>query len=193
MVATGEKLSVQGAPTPHGHAIEARIYAEDPDRGFMPSPGQLSHLRQPGGFGVRIDSGVYAGYEISQYYDPMISKLIVWGANRNEAIQRMDRALGEFVVNGVTTNISYLRKIVQHPAFLAGETQTDFIEKHLSQGKASPSPEHIDVALIAAAIRQHEYSKELAERIVSGSGSDQEGTSQWCLNGRRANLRGSSI
>ena len=123
----------------------------------------------------------------------MISKLVVWGADREEAIQRMDRALGEFVVNGVTTNVTYLRKIVQHPAFLEGETQTDFIEKHLTSEKSEPSSEHLDVVMIAAAIRQHEYGKELAERIVSGSGKDQGESSEWCINGRRANLRGASI
>jgi acetyl-CoA carboxylase, biotin carboxylase subunit len=189
-VAAGKKLSLDKAPKPRGHAIEARIYAEDPERGFMPSPGQLSYLRQPGGFGVRIDSGVYAGCEITPHYDPMISKLIVWGADRMEAIQRMDRALGEFIVNGVTTNVTFLRHIVQHPAFVTGDTQTDFIERYVTQQAQNTAPEHVNVVMIAAAIRQFEYGKELADRIVNGSASDKSEASQWCLNGRREGLRG---
>jgi len=192
-IAAGEKLSFTGSIQPRGHAIEARIYAEDPNRGFMPSPGKLSHLRQPGGYGVRIDSGVYAGYEITPHYDPMISKLIVWGSTRQEAIQRMDRALSEFVVNGVTTNVTYLRKIVQHEAFIRGDTQTDFIEKYLDQGGSAPSQEHVDVVMIAAAIRQYEYGRELANRIVQGSGGDTNQPSQWAKNGRLQSLRGADL
>lgn len=188
--AAGERLSLSGPIEPHGHAIEARIYAENPEMGFMPSPGKLSYLRQPGGYGVRIDSGVYAGYEITPHYDPMISKLIVWGANRTEAIQRMDRALSEFVVNGVTTNITYLRKIVQNPAFISGDTQTDFLEKHLDARETEIPKAHLDVAMIAAAIRQYEHGRELANRMVQGAGPDTKQLSQWAENGRRQNLRG---
>jgi len=192
-VASGDKLSHLETPVPRGHSIEARIYAEDPKRGFMPSPGQLSFLRQPGGYGVRIDSGVYAGYEITPHYDPMISKLIVWGANRIEATQRMDRALSEFVVNGVTTNISYLRRIIQHPAFSAGDTQTNFLEKYLDDERPAPSSTKLDVAKISAAIRQYEFSHELANRMVTQQGeSSANGLSAWASNGRRANLRGGS-
>ena len=185
-VASGEPLEITPR-APHGHAIEARIYAENAEAGFIPSPGRLSHLREPGGFGVRIDSGVYAGYEVTPHYDPMIAKLSVWGADRERAIRRMDRALGEYVVNGFTTNVLFLQRVLQHPAFAAGETQTDFIERHLGVPPAPPSTDQVDVAMIAATIRQYEYGRALADRIVSGADTD-HGPSQWRLAGRRSAL-----
>jgi acetyl-CoA carboxylase biotin carboxylase subunit len=185
-VASGLPLSIEPV-APRGHAIEVRVYAEDADQGFIPSPGLLSGVREPAGPGIRIDSGVYAGYEVTPHYDPMIAKMCVWAESREAAIARMDRALGEYAVNGVTTNIRFLRRIVRHAAFKAGETQTDFIEKNLSEPAAAPSEKIVDVAMIAAAIRQYEYAHELAEKIVSGSGPDR-GPSQWRLVGRRTAL-----
>ena len=129
---------------------------------------------------------------ITPHYDPMISKLIVWGANRVEATQRMDRALSEFVVNGVTTNIGYLRRIIQRP-FRSWNTQTNFLEKYLDDEVPSSSAAKVDVAKIAAAIRQYEFSHELANRMVTQqSGSSTGGISAWAVNGRRANLGGGS-
>jgi acetyl-CoA carboxylase biotin carboxylase subunit len=103
-VAEGEKLPFTDTVQPRGHAIEVRIYAEDPARNFMPSPGKIQYLRVPGGPNVRDDSGVFAGYTVPNFYDPMISKLSVWAPTRAEAIARAQRALSEYVVKGITTN-----------------------------------------------------------------------------------------
>jgi acetyl-CoA carboxylase biotin carboxylase subunit len=186
-VAAGAPLEI--APVaPNGHAIEVRIYAEDPEKGFLPSPGQISYIRQAGGFGVRIDTGVYSGCEVTPHYDPMLTKLSVWAIDRPTAIRRMDRALSEYVVNGVTVNVTFLRRIMQHPAFLAGHTDTGFIERHKVAQRPEPEERFIDVAKIAAAIRQYEYGRELADNIVKGSVKD-PGPSPWRLLGRRMAFR----
>ncbi|HTJ08521.1 MAG TPA: acetyl-CoA carboxylase biotin carboxylase subunit [Candidatus Binataceae bacterium] len=126
-----------GAPLPfsqkdlsqHGWALECRIYAEDPAAGFVPAPGRIDTLRWPSGPGVRNDAGVYAGAEVPVFYDPMISKLVVWGRDRTEAIARMRRALGEFVIAGeLTTNLDFHRWLMHHPVFLGGDYDTNFIE-----------------------------------------------------------------
>jgi acetyl-CoA carboxylase, biotin carboxylase subunit len=114
----------------NGWAIECRINAENPARNFMPSPGTVKTYQPPGGFGVRIDSAVYPGYEISPFYDSMIAKVIVWGKNRQEAIQRMKRALDEFVIEGVQTTIPFHQKLLEHEVFIKGEFNTGFLEIH---------------------------------------------------------------
>lgn len=111
----------------HGHAIECRIYAEDPGQGFIPSIGQLHFLREPSGEGIRIDTGVTVNSIISQYYDPMIAKLIVWGENRQEALRRMQQALRHYAVGGVKSNISFLQSICNHPRFIDARLSTDFL------------------------------------------------------------------
>ncbi len=113
-----------------GHAIECRIYAEDPDRNFMPSPGVIKHITEPHGLGVRSDGYVYEGYEIPLYYDPLISKLICWGKTREEAIARMKRALYEYKITGVKTSIRLLVRIMDTPDFRDGKYNTHFIEKN---------------------------------------------------------------
>jgi len=113
-----------------GHAIQCRIYAEDTDNNFMPQPGTVKHITVPLGLGVRYDGYVYEGYEIPIYYDPMISKLISWGKTREEAIARMKRALYEYKITGVKTNIKFLEKIMDIPDFIEGKYNTHFIEKN---------------------------------------------------------------
>lgn len=113
-----------------GHAIQCRIYAEDPDNNFMPQPGIIKHITVPLGLGVRYDGYVYEGYEIPMFYDPMISKLISWGINRDEAIKRMKRALYEYKITGVKTNIKFLEKIMDVPSFMEGGYNTHFIEQN---------------------------------------------------------------
>ncbi|WP_291581395.1 acetyl-CoA carboxylase biotin carboxylase subunit [Clostridium sp. UBA6640] len=115
----------------NGHAIECRINAENPSKNFMPCPGQINYLHLPGGLGVRVDSSVYQGYIIPPTYDSMIAKLIVHGRTREEAISRMKRALGEFIIDGVTTNIGFQLEILSNPKFLSGDFDTSFITSEL--------------------------------------------------------------
>lgn len=133
LVAAGKPLSVtQEDVVLSGHAIECRINAEDPYHNFRPSPGRVEGLHFPGGNGVRVDSAMYTDYIIPPYYDSMIAKLIVKGRNREEAITKMLSALGEFQIEGITTNIDFQYEILQNPQFLQGEFSTSFIEEEFS-------------------------------------------------------------
>ncbi len=118
--------------TQRGHAIECRIYAEDPARDFLPSIGEIGFYQRPSGPGVRVDDGIVTGSAVTPYYDPMLAKIITWGHDRPEAIRKMVRALRETIVLGVTTNIPYLLAILEERAFLAGETPTSYLETHFS-------------------------------------------------------------
>ena len=131
-VAAGEVLSIKQSDIQwRGHSIECRINAEDPDRNFMPSPGRIDAYIAPGGPGVRVDSHCYPGYSIPPNYDSLLSKLIVWGNTRMEAIQRMQRALDEYAITGIHTTIPFHQKVLSNPYFQRGDVSTDFIEKHL--------------------------------------------------------------
>jgi pyruvate carboxylase subunit A len=112
----------------NGSAIECRINAEDPLNDFVPTPGKIKSYHSPGGTGIRVDSGVYASYTIPPFYDPMISKLIAWGRDRNEAIIRMRRALYEYIIVGTKNNIPFHRAVMENPRFVKGELGTHFIE-----------------------------------------------------------------
>lgn len=128
-IAAGEKLDFsQEDVRIHGHAIECRINAEDPERNFMPCPGKVTDLYVPGGFNVRVDSAVYSGYIIPPYYDSMIAKLVVYGKDRDEAICKMRRALGEFIIEGVKTNIDFQFQLINNKNFIDGDYNTRFIE-----------------------------------------------------------------
>ncbi len=130
LIAAGEKLSLkQSQIKPIGHAIECRINAEDPDNNFMPSPGKITSLYQPGGPGIRVDSHIYSSYVIPPYYDSLIAKLIAHGRTREEAILRMNRALDEFIVEGIKTTIAFHKTVINTPEFKAGKYDTHFIEK----------------------------------------------------------------
>ena len=111
-----------------GHAIECRINAENPAEGFRPSPGLITDLYLPGGKGIRVDSAVYSGCTIPPYYDSMIAKLIVWAQNREEAIRKMQSALGEVIIEGIDTNVDYQYEIFNHPDYLSGNIDVEFIE-----------------------------------------------------------------
>ena len=133
-VAAGEKLSVtQGDVRITGHAVEARLYAEDPERGFLPSTGKLAALEFPKGEGIRIDTGVTAGSVVSPYYDPMIAKVIAHGRDRGEALDRLSGALGATVVAGPRSNAAFLKSLVSHAEFRAGRFDTGFIDRHLAE------------------------------------------------------------
>ncbi len=154
-VAAGEALPLaQTSLGVSGHAIEARLYAEDPERGFLPATGRLWHLRFPAeGAGLRIDSGVEEGDAVSIHYDPMLAKLIAWGRDREAARRLLAAALGRCEVAGVATNIGFLRRLAAHPAFAATELDTGFIERHraslLPDGR--PAPDRV-LALSALAL-----------------------------------------
>ncbi len=149
-----------------GHAIECRIYAEDPDRNFMPSPGTIRFITEPLGLGVRHDGYVYEGYTIPIYYDPMISKLIVWAGNREEAIARMSRALHEYKITGVKTSIPFLARIMQAEAFRTGKYNTHFIEENKEFLFAMADCDGVceDIALISTYL---EYTSKLRNTQLS--------------------------
>lgn len=129
-IAAGEKLEFsQKDVRIQGHAIECRINAENPEKGFRPSPGTIEDLYLPGGKGIRIDTAVYSGYTIPVYYDSMIAKLIVWGKSRKEAIRKMQSALGEVIIEGVDTNVDYQYEILHHPDYLEGNIDVEFIQR----------------------------------------------------------------
>ena len=155
LIADGQPLELhQEDIRQHGHAIECRICAEDTEHDFMPSPGVITQILEPHGIGTRIDSYVYEGYEIPMYYDPMIGKLIVWATKREYAIERMRRALYEYKIVGLTTNIRYLRRIIDVPDFKNGSYNTDFIERNADRLRPRPGfkNESEEMAVIAAYI-----------------------------------------
>lgn len=129
-IASGKPLSyTQEEIQLSGHAIECRINAENPEKGFRPSPGTITDMYLPGGKGIRIDSAIYSGYTIPPYYDSMVAKLIVWAKNRKEAIRKMQSALGEVIIEGIDTNVDYQYEILNHPDYQAGNIDIEFIEK----------------------------------------------------------------
>lgn len=143
-----------------GHAIECRIYAEDPKNNWAPSPGTIVGYREPGGPWVRVDAGVYQGAEVSLFYDPMVAKLVVWGTNRDEAIRRTQRALLEYRIRGIATNAAFFRQLLADPDFLAGSYDTGFLTPERMEGW--PEDEDLsDVAAIAAAIAAFERDNQL--------------------------------
>jgi len=128
-VAAGEPLSVRELPPLRGHVIEVRVNAEDPARNFQPSPGRIDVYHPPGGPGVRLDTHIYAGYTVPPYYDSLLAKLIVQGRDRSEAIRRMQVALEGFILEGVTTTIPFLGRVMRNPRFQAGQVDTKFLER----------------------------------------------------------------
>ena len=137
-IAAGEKLPFkQDQVTIRGHAIECRIYAEDPDNNYFPSPGKITLLLQPSGPGIRRDSGMYEGWTVPMDYDPLLAKLIGYGTDRNQAISRLTRALNEYFVGGIKTNISLFRHILRNRDFLAGKLDTGFLDRMLSRKEDS--------------------------------------------------------
>jgi acetyl-CoA carboxylase biotin carboxylase subunit len=154
-IAAGERLPFsQTDITWRGAAIECRVCAEDPDNQFFPSPGKIVQLEEPSGPGVRLDSGVYQGWTVPLDYDPLLAKLVVWGADRNTAINRMQRALREYSILGVENNLAFFREILDDPQFREGRLDTNFLGDFFARRKPSslPSPDlEMAVALVAAA------------------------------------------
>jgi acetyl-CoA carboxylase biotin carboxylase subunit len=190
-VAAGAPLSFKQEDVRwHGHAIECRVYAEDPENNFFPSPGKITFLRVPDGPGIRDDSGVTDGDEVSIYYDPMISKLAAWGRTRAEAVDRMRRALDEYAIGGIKTTLPFFREIVRDQEFIDAKLDTGFIPRFNerrsgvgvspAQGHADDERATRDIAIIAAALAYHDA------RASTHSGNHQTPQSKWKTAGRTA-------
>jgi acetyl-CoA carboxylase, biotin carboxylase subunit len=181
-VAAGDPLSFdQDDIKLRGHAIECRVYAEDPDNSFLPSPGKLLRLRVPQGPGVRDDGGVYEGSDVTIFYDPMISKLAVWGRDRSEAIDRMRRALDEYEIAGIKTTLGFFRELIRDKVFISGDLDTGFISEfeRRRRGKIEDAAER-NAALVAAVLAPQKTSKVPVT---------QPNASKWGREARAAGLR----
>jgi acetyl-CoA carboxylase biotin carboxylase subunit len=175
-VAEGHPLPFQQEDlAQRGHAIECRVYAEDAARSFLPSPGRIVALRSPAGPGVRDDSGVYEGYEVPIHYDPLISKLVTWGADRPEATSRMQRAVSEYIVLGIQTTLPFFARVLRHPDFLSGDFDTGFIGRLLAEPPPAPPDGPWEAAVVAAAVRAIRERRAAHLQAVPGAGT----TSAW--------------
>ena len=187
-LAEGDKLSMsQDDVTLRGHAIECRIYAEDPDNNFAPSPGVVEALRIPGGPGIRDDSCLFTGYEVPIHYDPIVGKLIAWGADRGAAIRRLQRALSEYKVRGIATTIPLFLRVLDDPDFIAGEFDTGYLDRLLAapaDATGREDEEIAEVARLAAAMHVFLSEEERAFRPPSTA------SSAWKITGRAASLAG---
>jgi acetyl-CoA carboxylase, biotin carboxylase subunit len=180
--------------TPRGHAMEVRLYAEDPDNNFFPSPGKILSCHVPSGPGIRLDDGVYEGWTVPNDYDPLLSKLIAWGNSREETIARLRRALEEYTLTGIKTNVGLFRRVLAEPEFLRGEMHTKWLDELLRrQGSvASASCEErsgiaaLDAAAIAAALWQRNQWDRNSS--LSTSVADPSQPSRWKHEGRRLQL-----
>jgi acetyl-CoA carboxylase biotin carboxylase subunit len=151
-IACGEKLPfTQSDVKLRGHAIECRIYAEDPDNNYFPSPGKITAINEPSGPGIRLDSGIYEGWRVPLDYDPLLAKLIGYGESRGQVIGRLRRALGEYFIAGVKTNLPLFRRILENPDFLAGNTHTGLLDR-LPEQATVHGPDHESIVAVAAAI-----------------------------------------
>src|SRR5262245_44327773 len=186
-IAAGERLTIKQEDVRWlGSAIECRVYAEDPEKNFLPSPGRITKLRTPSGPGVRDDSGVFEGWEVPLYYDPMISKLATWGATREEAIARMKRALGEYHVGGIRTTIPFFLSVLDDEEFRRGEIDTGYIARFLERKKSNQAREDgFDDQHIAAAIAAAFNYVEQTKTTSNASSTPTVRTSKWRWSGHR--------
>jgi len=178
-IAAGERLRIEQSQVQmRGWALECRIYAEDPDHGFMPSPGRIKALNEPQGPGIRVDSGVYEGCEIPIHYDPLMAKLVAAGADREEAIARMKRALREYRLQGIKSNLGFFLALLSDGEFAAGRLSTKFIEEFMQREQGAAAPECPDAAAVAAALAYREREGILPVGRLDGSAS------AWRVQGR---------
>jgi acetyl-CoA carboxylase biotin carboxylase subunit len=191
-IARGERLDIDPtqAMVPRGHALECRIYAEDPDQNFLPSPGRIQQLRAPSGPGVRDDSGAAAGLDVPIFYDPMISKLACWAEDRPNVVARMKRALDEYLVTGIKTTVPFFRWLMAQPEFLAGRFHTTYLDDVLA-GRAGrsfvePDPDAEEIAVIGAALQSALPSGAASARRANGEVAAQ----RWKARARAEALRG---
>ena len=188
-VASGQPLGMtQDDIKRRGHAIECRIYAEDPEQNFMPCPGPIHYLREPEGPGVRVDSGVYSGAVVPVHYDPQIAKLAVWGEDREHAIARMRRALDEYEIVGITTNLRFHDEILTHPEFVSGEYDTDIVPAHM-KARTAPEPPHADIAALAAILAAHRRDEALTGGSAAQGSGNEAPSNRWKTLARYEQLR----
>jgi acetyl-CoA carboxylase, biotin carboxylase subunit len=183
-IAAGEQLPFQQEDVKwNGWAMECRVCAEDPENNFFPSPGKIAQLREPSGPGIRLDSGVYPGWTVPLDYDPLLSKLVAWGPDRNCAIQRLLRALGEYSIMGVETNLAFFREILHDTEFRAGRLYTSFVADLVARRKprAAPTPQLELAAALAAAAASTNGNR--------GTKNERKDTSRWVAEGRGQLLR----
>jgi len=192
-VAAGEPLPVkQENVAIRGHAIECRMYAEDPDNNFFPSPGKILAQRVPTGPGIRLDDGIYAGWTVPNEYDPMLGKLIAWGADRNEAIARMKRALSEYYASGIKTNVSLFHRILGSRDFQSGAIYTRWLDDFLERREEGADPQQTqaatadgaETAAVISAGLWHFLRRNQSRKATAGSAAPKT-TSRW----RREALR----
>ena len=183
LVAEGRELPLQQADVGfRGHAIECRIYAEDPDHQFMPSPGVITRLRQPQGPGIREDAAIYEGFEVPLDYDPMLSKLIAYGATREAAIERMQVALRDYVIGGIRTNLGLFQRVLEDPRFRTSEIDTGYLERLLAE-PAAAGVGKVPAEITALAAAWFEASRRPAVPVQTAS------ESAWASTGRREAMR----
>jgi len=184
-IAAGEALPfTQEQIALRGWAMECRICAEDPESNFFPSPGTIVQLREPSGPGVRLDSGVYAGWSVPLEYDPLLAKLVAWGPDRNTAIQRLQRALEEYTITGVETNLALFREILEDPEFRAGNISTGFVADFLARRKPrAEAGGQLDLAVALAA------AADAQPRLPTGVDQNRNVDSRWLTQGRGRLLR----
>ena len=184
-IAAGEPLPLRQEDVRfQGAALECRLYAEDPDNNFFPSPGLIRRLRTPSGPGIREDTGVYEGWRVPLEYDPLLAKLIAWGKDRHEAIARIERALGEYHLEGIKTNLHFFRQVLQERDFIAGRIDTHYIDTLLgkdARAETKPVEDHERVAVLGAALEAWQKTSTTATRYPPPSG--------WKIAGRQALLR----
>jgi acetyl-CoA carboxylase biotin carboxylase subunit len=187
LVAEGKKLGFgQADLSARGAAIQCRVYAEDPANGFLPSPGRIETLVTPSGPGVRDDGGAYSGVEISSYYDPLVSKLCVWAETRERAVMRMRRALSEYVVTGIRTNLAFHQRLFVHPDFVAGKYDTGFIAEHADRLVGYPAVDAASREAMAAALA---LAAARFEASSATNGAPKERLSPWVAQHRARSLR----
>ena len=204
-IANGEPLPfTQEEVGRRGASVECRLYAEDPENNFMPSPGHIGYLHNPGGPWVRVDTGVYSGATVPVHYDPMVAKLVVWGEDRQHAIERMRRALDEYVVSGIRTNLAFHQEVLAHPQFLSGTYDTEFVpnmmkrrEEGAEQAEQAGDEGFIELSELAAVLAAHRRDE--ATAAAGGAGGAKSGAETgdgkgrgdgWKRLGRFRQLRG---
>ena len=171
---------------PKGWSIECRLTAEDPFNNFMPNSGVVTYLKEPTGPGVRVESALYRGYEVSLFYDPMVAKLIVWGENRAEAILRMRRALNEYRISGIKTSIPFHQEVMDSTEFIWGTFDTGFLDRRQLMARHEPDLEQARIAAVAAALVAHEVGR----RAVYIGGREDSAASPWKQAGRVGGMGG---